>query len=886
VSGDNCDLLTPLLELFLCSSKTRDTYIAELMKRPDAHLFLFFGDCFAEHLSRCRQEWLHQCITSLQPSWHEDVDVIEFYHHTRRVQSLARIAHYSNGWRNCAYNPEATDAPSIMTCFWHPDTQKEFLERTKTANDMATLAVLPRLEYVDGVSVAAQLLDQHPRPQVGAASDPGGWTVIQASGTIGDNVFAEVERRFLELGQPLTKNAVEDREADQLLVNLGHTDRAFDALKVLGQYASKFKRAKDALVQSIPNLSPSQARRVMEEVCFAPQAGVSLQVAALKLMMDLQVPKPLQIYRVAWRGGACHRDVAANILTKLATSPVVDWMVEEAQEFFAYFDDSFQGSDAALKVPEGKRYPEEMYQAMSAMQPENKSYIGQNVLRELLNSSGSWSMPFLPSTVGSLGTTVVGCADYAIRTLATKTTGGLTTEVVEALTKITNVAFLASAVVQQGGKADNPNQQFLMELSRVGIGDKVMERLQQFPFFDCEKKVLEDFVKELLRQHSSSKKPGLPVILSVWVQMLKLEDINEGDWETSLEDMMEASLSYGGLDGLVELGRAVFKHVDSACQGSSSGPPGSQSDRLLHVRCAGKLFQQILDKLPAQLPDSAERDMARRKEESDLEGKRQDVLVSLWAPLVGRGCIDVDLQALTERCPPALKLNVTQTIVNVAVATAVPPKLPMPELIAKQSAQKALTWLADKPEDAIGVLSTLAKLWPSVLCDEQDFQQLGSVLELFAEARDVPRSVALVECLMECHKNKSCSHGLARQALLWLQTVSARDSVRLWAMLFEPKADEQRALADLRDLMRFCSLQQLDLPLLPSSCCSEVILTQLAHSNLVRAKVNAVSILREMDLKGKNQKQMYLVELLCKDANPIVAAAAKVLSASVAAVGK
>ena len=59
----------------------------------------------------------------------------------------------------------------------------------------------------------------------------------------------------------------------------------------------------------MPNLGPAGARTVIKDVMLAPKAGVSLQVAALRIIADMQVQSPLELYRKAWRNGRCHRDV-------------------------------------------------------------------------------------------------------------------------------------------------------------------------------------------------------------------------------------------------------------------------------------------------------------------------------------------------------------------------------------------------------------------------------------------------------------------------------------------------------------------------------------------------------------------------------------------------
>ena len=85
----------------------------------------------------------------------------------------------------------------------------------------------------------------------------------QQAGNIKGSVWDEVDKRFGEETVPVKKNGVDDREVDQVLIALGKADHAFDSLAVLGKYASKFKRAKDALTTAVPNLNPTDARKVV-----------------------------------------------------------------------------------------------------------------------------------------------------------------------------------------------------------------------------------------------------------------------------------------------------------------------------------------------------------------------------------------------------------------------------------------------------------------------------------------------------------------------------------------------------------------------------------------------------------------------------------------------
>ena len=85
----------------------------------------------------------------------------------------------------------------------------------------------------------------------------------QQAGNIKGSVWDQVGKRFGEETVPVKKNAVDNREVDQVLIPLGKADHAFDSLVVLGKHASKFKRAKDVFTTAVPNLNPTDARNVV-----------------------------------------------------------------------------------------------------------------------------------------------------------------------------------------------------------------------------------------------------------------------------------------------------------------------------------------------------------------------------------------------------------------------------------------------------------------------------------------------------------------------------------------------------------------------------------------------------------------------------------------------
>ena len=97
--------------------------------------------------------------------------------------------------------------------------------------------------------------------------------------------------------------------------------------------------AKTALVNALPGLSkpqachdvfifnaaitnavainvimPCQARRVISDVVVDKKSGVATLKSMLRLLTELQLPEPMELYLKAWRNGHCHRDIAIQLL--------------------------------------------------------------------------------------------------------------------------------------------------------------------------------------------------------------------------------------------------------------------------------------------------------------------------------------------------------------------------------------------------------------------------------------------------------------------------------------------------------------------------------------------------------------------------------------------
>lgn len=896
------DILSPYLELWLSNKKTLDARVGELMKRNDAELLLFFGETFAMHLSRVRQEWLHECIDKLSapPTVDEEgnlsADTAEFYHHIHRVPSLMRVGLFAKGWHRIAkvHEVDNTDVRSLAVFSWHPRTQQQFMEKALTMTNMAALSILPQLEYVEGIEQVGTILEKHPFEQVGPLAESE-WTVLQPSGNIKDSVWKEVERRYREAGVPGTKNAVEDREVDQALIGLGKSDHAFNSLKVLGKYASKFKRAKDALMNAVPNLSPTEARSVIQDVMFGDGAGIALQVAALRLVMDLQVPNPLQLYRVAWKAGRCHRDVAVNILSKLAASTVLSFNPDEVRDMFTIFDNAGQLADEgskktglkksaskegeSLEAPDGKTYPSGMFGAMSAMNKDNLTYIAENFLGNLQSTPG-WVLPFLPELVGRLALTP-GLTNAAVRALMANTE--YVTEDVKALTLITSRAMLASKASVGSASSKRPEAELISALSSYASSNSIVNHVQSLKLEECDPMVLRAFVDQMWRRHSSlvkwprsqqdsDRKQVLRDMLVVWAYLLRKGE-SAASWTACLQEMKRDVEVRGGPDELFILLETVAKHIPKMKL------EAAQTAQMVTV--ARELFEAVLASptmvVPADPPPGVEKamDQTRSTALSTAKAVRLNIILKPWTELVAQGCEPAELQKLLNVCPPLEKGRLAKNIVDAVVNYWVKEAPWVPERLApvKNVARQTLWWLVEEePERHLG---TVAKLWPKLLASESDDKDLAAVLELFGRYPSDTQCVEVVHTLLD--RNPEAPKPLRRAAVRWLAQLYPRDAVRLWpkALFTKPsKTDPGTTAEDVAELLQLCESSGLDPPELPVKV-STAVLRALTASPLSQARLQAVRVLQEMDLKGVDKGHAGTLNTLRTDADTIVQASAR-----------
>eukprot|EP00927_Polykrikos_kofoidii_P017858 TRINITY_DN18197_c0_g1_i1.p1 TRINITY_DN18197_c0_g1~~TRINITY_DN18197_c0_g1_i1.p1 ORF type:complete len:2091 (+),score=348.88 TRINITY_DN18197_c0_g1_i1:101-6373(+) len=641
------DILTPLVEIWLLEDLSRDSRVGRIMERSDCQLFLFFGTSFARHLSNKRQEWLHKCLLKLIPAGETETEK-EFYHYRFRGPLLRHVGQFGPGWRRAAERIDGMDSChhvplSVQMYLWHETTQAAFLKTAlQGSTEAICISMLPRLEYAQGIDLVSTVLAQYPREQTSkdTAKDCGGWSVIQAAGAYSD-IGTEVHRRFFEFPPPSFPDAVDDPEVEILLMALGRADDAAKALTVLGQYAGKVKQAKEGMSKMICQLSPPRARELIRAVMLPKQAGVGLQVAGLKKIVELQIPNPLELYRTSWCKGSCHRDVAGIILGKAATSP--EFGEEEVRDFFAFFDRADRQEDVA--------------------------YVASFVLDQLI-ATPEWKLSFLPSVVGKLAllpTVTVKAVD------ALKSTKTYPTEVLQALTGLLRDARLAKRLpsLDQGSK-DKPEAQLLGDLTATATCAKVRSILLELckqSLDECDPATLQVFVDDALEMWEESLQSKeadawslLDSTLLAWGRQLR--PFNISDWPGVLTRMSDRVSPHGGPRALLAVARVVVNRVRGL------GLIGEDRDVALSTTSAflGRILDVHLSIEGVPAADENETDSAFSSMYKIRKQHREELVLKCWAELLAVGCVERETDALFARCPEGKRLELARAIVSTAVA--------------------------------------------------------------------------------------------------------------------------------------------------------------------------------------------------------------------------
>lgn len=630
----SCDIMTPLLELLLLDDDTRDACVAKLMERKDSEFFLLFGTSFGRHLSTVRQEWLHKCLGKLKAPGADT----EFYHYPKRGPMLSQLARYGKGepgWRK-HLNPSNAQQGAVQIYLWHPLTQTEFLQKALWSTEPEELTLIPRMEFADGISRVSELLKIYPKEQTTKdnQSDVWGWEVIQAAGAFSD-INQEVERRFAELPEPSFCDKVDDPEVETLLAALGRADNAASAMKVLGPHAGKVKQAKEAVTKMISQLSPPRARVMIRQVMLPKKAGVGLQVAGLKKIVDFRIPDPLELYTYVWRKGECQRDVAGSILSKVATSS--EFKPEDVRIYFEYFDRT-DGAD-------------------------DQAHVAQILLDQLIDQP-DWVLPYLPKVVSKLAL-VPGATQKSVQALKTCTSN--VSDVVEALTTILQCVRLATRTDPKMNKEGTDGRVLadLLNLHCFSNFSDMVNCVGRMAIDECEPTVLKTFLSEVMRRWhedaasgNSSAKACLTCALNIWVKLLRPGQ--QDTWVKEISAMENRLLSEGNVSNLGQFAQALASYAPDMGLSPDEWDQMLSTLRQLYVRLLDGPLQVNTDAAENKAPA----DDSFKKENQSRDSVRLDLMVDHWAKLLARGCSEQESNELFKRCPEKWKVKLAQNLID------------------------------------------------------------------------------------------------------------------------------------------------------------------------------------------------------------------------------
>ncbi|CAE7678582.1 unnamed protein product, partial [Symbiodinium necroappetens] len=525
---------------------------------------------------------------------------------------------------------------AVQTYLWHPKTQSEFLEKALWSTEPEELTLIPRLEFADGVSKVSQLLSIYPKDQTtkDTGSDAWGWEVIQAAGAYSD-LQKEVERRFAELPDPSFCDKVDDPEVETLLTALGRSDNAAAAMKVLGPHAGKVKQAKEAVTKMIAQLSPPQARVLIRQVMLPKKAGVGLQVAGLKKIVDLRIPDPLELYTFVWRKGECQRDVAGNILSKVATSG--EFRPDDVRFYFDYFDRTDNQDDQA--------------------------YVAQIMLDQLIEQP-EWVLPYLPKVVSKLAM-VPGATNKSVQALKSCTSN--VSDVVEALTHVVQASRLAARTDPKVNREGTDGRVLadLINLISFGQFTETVNSVARMSLEDCDPATLKTFLREAFQRwedavagNDSNAKGYFSCALTAWVKLLRPGQYNT--WVTELAELEKRTHAKGNVESWGQMAQALAGHAPDL------GLSPDEWDQMLQVLRA--FFVRLLEG-PLSVNDEVQNavtpaDDTFKKENASRAKIRNELLETHWMKLLSHGCTEDESNELFKRCPESEKVKLASNLVQ------------------------------------------------------------------------------------------------------------------------------------------------------------------------------------------------------------------------------
>jgi len=500
-AGTSGNLLSEIVDAYLdCKPAQKDERVMKLAKRQDGHLLIFYGELFAMHLACKRQEVLHEFLQRLVPV---KSPKHEWYHHDFGTEGqVPRLATFRG-----------------KAALWHRSTQQEFFRVALDTTEEIVLQVLPQLAFVDTTPTILEILAAYPREQSSrptlSRSASSAWDMVTHTG----DLMEEIERRYAEIPAPLPTDVIQSRQVDVLLCSVGRMDHTDRAMQALSKYASEIKMAKNALVRTVPGLSTHHLRRVLAEIVGDRATSIPTRIAMLRLVLDLQVRNPLEIFEKAWKDGKCHRDVAVAILTKLALVEAVDVDKTKAKK---------------------------MYLDILERSQEDQQYICSTILKDI--SGSPWVLDFLAEVVCQYAyvPAVVGDAYSA---LVNVRTGVSPTDFAKAATRLLKDGRVLKDSSMHG------DRNLAAEWTKV-CPDSMSSTLQRIGIEDCEHGTLWDFVQECFHQTGFAK--NYSNSMSLWAFLIRgAEDVDKVTWAAEFIRIQESTPA----NAYVEMAKAAVRRV-------------------------------------------------------------------------------------------------------------------------------------------------------------------------------------------------------------------------------------------------------------------------------------------------------------------------------------
>jgi len=588
------------------------------------------------------------------------------------------------------------------------------------------------------------------------------------------------------------------------------------------------------------NLSPAQTRTVVKEVLFGPKAGVSMGVAGVRTIADLRLPHPLELYQVAWRDGKCHRDVAAEILSRLATTPLQDSQPEELKMFFDFFNLQERADD---------------------WKP-----VGE-LLFSALEQAKHCVLPFLPAMLPEIGlksgwpsgarNCLFQCKEFPDEVIIGATTMAQHYRLARRAQRIR-----LSTDTKKDGEIFVKITHFWKPLERqLQIGSAGMQQ--------CSMPLAKQYIKELQLHCDSGGDLSAESVAEEWLKFLALSDAGpngEKAWEEVAE--IEKWLKSRGSTTTAYLTSFAELLTQAVCQNEQAlARSGPESEAVVNRTIS--YFERMLSVHLPEVPSQNDR---------DREEATSKVLTTWLQFLVTLKGSKKAFSALFSHCPKKLAPGFAQQVVEAVLVES------EPDLVG--IGWCALEWLQTFEDEenfnkvlGIGQLlvASSARGAPSL---EATIAQLSK--STATKKLSEPQQLDFADRVLASGDLRAPR---GREVVNFVSKLAPAKAAAMWPKVFVMKesADDNtpnqfKDAKDVVSLIELCSKSGIEFPDLSASIVPLNAISKLAKSDLPSARVLAVEVMQERSL-GKEGETSELLAELKEDSCSMVRLAASVFAA-------